>query len=83
MEEARGGEGLTGDQHLIWGGECVHRRERRNPIRSTKVKEYGATTGFLKKHPLVAPAFAPIVLHVCMYKHPNCVNTIINKSSNK
>ena len=28
MEEARGGEGLTGDQHLIWvGSVCIGGRD--------------------------------------------------------
>ena len=36
VEEERGGEGVTGDQHLILGGECMHQWERRNSHQSYK-----------------------------------------------
>ena len=42
------------------GNACIGERDE-NPIRSTKGREYGATSGFLKKRPLVTPAVAPIV----------------------
>ena len=60
------------------GSVCIGRRDK-NPIRAMNDRGYGATSGYLKMLPLVSPAFSPIVRGACMYKHPNCVNTIINK----
>ena len=39
------------------GCACIGRRDE-NPIRSTKVREYGASSGFLKKRPNVCTNIA-------------------------